>query len=331
MAEIKIGQLCELAKDLVLEHGIKQSEIYKHIRQALQEEAEKLPKTLVAYNATYGGYGYSDLFEEYISLDRFPERNNDCSDSHRTQVVPHILAFGCNMSTTYSYIARLVSRYICYDLKNVFTHVYSLINYERELSNVLANRDLIKSVPQNAFGTSLAQWYDVHIKNMRYNNYTKKSLEDAANESIPYLQNKIDNEKKAINMPKDILDLMVSSYNYKYPEEKSAARHDYRHPDKNGKRLDFPQAVEHYKHTPTPWAIWKCQAHVNEHAMRFLMENPLVLPALHPYVHENDEDYMLMGLLFASGAYSKIEIASMPQLLDWRISEYDGFESVTIV
>ena len=37
------------------------------------------------------------------------------------------------------------------------------------------------------------------------------------------------------------------------------------------------------------------------------------------------------GLAFASSRYCKLEVAWMPQVLDWTIAEYDGLERVTVV
>ena len=65
-----VVQLVEAAVELVLHHNILPAEITGAISKRLREEAEHLPKLEVLYNDTYGGFGYSQGFKEYLPVSR---------------------------------------------------------------------------------------------------------------------------------------------------------------------------------------------------------------------------------------------------------------------
>lgn len=72
--------------------------------------------------------------------------------------------------------------------------------------------------------------------------------------------------------------------------------------------------------------IWKYQPYFDYNIMVFLNKYPELL--------QSDTDINIidinetMGLLFANGDHCKLKICEVPQLINWTVSEYDGFESI---
>jgi len=268
-----------------------QNELLKLVRTTLLSAAESLPKVRVAYNATYGGYGYTQLFQDYIKslpVEAFPDRDDDYTNGHRVQVVPLFSSFGKQVATMYPSLARMMSLYCQHDLATVFSNIAS------------------------------------------------RSTE--LDKAITFLEGKIATLTQALShLPPATLDAMIKSYKHMYPEEREALkqpyymRQDYRQKKDEKCKMSFAEAVEYYTPGPMPWAMWKCDEHVNERVMRFLQEHSDLLEPKEPNEDDDTKVCELLGLIFASDAYSRLEITEVPQILDWQIHEYDGSESVTIV
>lgn len=124
--------------------------------------------------------------------------------------------------------------------------------------------------------------------------------------------------------------LVLKNKTIVYPEEASDKetpwymRKKWEENPKTHHRYTFLDAVQDY--TENHFAIWKCQHHYTESAMRFLMmyHDSFNLESL------DDCSDMEMGLLCASGGYCQLTIGDAPQVLAWYIGEYDGKESIVV-
>ena len=83
-------------------------------------------------------------------------------------------------------------------------------------------------------------------------------------------------------------------------------------------------------------AAWNSQNFFDIMAVNFLLhvksENSHVYEYFKKYlILDNETTYELLGLLAASGNYSRLAITHVPALLDWRISLYDGKEHILLI
>lgn len=81
VAKVKTD-LVQGAISLLKDHGIKQDEMFKWIREGLLEYVNKanIPRQRIMYNTAYGGYSLSDAFVEYCNMrikQEFDERQSD--------------------------------------------------------------------------------------------------------------------------------------------------------------------------------------------------------------------------------------------------------------
>lgn len=322
-----LAAFCTLAKELVAS-GLSQGELYNQVRSSLLEEASNQPKARVAYSACYGGYGYSESFERYTAS-RGLVSEHENSKAHRQGVVPLFTGFGIQVSKELPQVATTLHQYVHYGLQEAFQDLSTVSSYRFSLKQARDNRDLLEHLKLFGSGTSPSR-LDVTGKKFPNDRFTRASLESAIDEAIAFYDGYISSalERLHAKFGKDTVELMEASMKRLYPEEREDLKrhHSLRtvYNEPNGERIDFSTALEHYK--DSPWAAWECQEHIDKKAARFLLEHPDALPT-----PEDDPPYELIGLLFATGPYAKLEIAEVPAVLDWSVGEYDGWESVSVL
>lgn len=323
------NNVVQLVKDYQMSH----KEIKEHIYQCLFEESKKLPMTDVLYNNIHGGYGFSRDFNNSHYFERTSKLTN------RVCVMNHIKDYGARKYSELPFIARLISIYTHYNLKDAFRVIKKIDALE---STVIAQQTNLKSllgVDDLSFGdeerTESFEYkvYDDHFKRL-VARYTKSSLIHCFESGIEKNLQSITNLKEALQLTDDIVGKIKTSLKYSFPEEVENNKKPWYDRNKwemgkDGHTMSFIEAIDFYGERH--WAIWKCQQRFDEAAMRFLIQHPDVLPVPEAIDQMTLEDITTsMGLMCASGRYCNLVIGKAPQLVDWYIGEYDGLESICI-
>ena len=272
-----IAQLAEAAVDLVLHHNILPLEITGAISKRLREEAEHLPKLEVLYNDAYGGFEYSQGFEEYLPVRRGTSSHRmlqmpshmppykTAGPADRIDACGHIRPFGQEQAHRWPFAFQVVLSYYAYELDNIGCDMHTL---------------------------------------------AYKQADPEATETA---------RKACADLPAGLLKLYKS-----HVEEEAASR---RHAHLDPERCDFYQKIRELGEENEK--IWEAQHHLDHNIMICLhrrclrgssIEQQDKLPAAH----------QAFGLVCASGAYCRLAVREVPQLVEWAIREYDGLESVVI-
>lgn len=227
--------------------------------------------------------------------------------------------------------------------KVMYNDCYGVYNYSFSFQKYLDDHNVSRIDAQNIerihdalyicqFGHNVLDKYPL-IKNMLfiYTHY------DLGNVFKKIKQAKYRNEKPVIpSMSETMIENIIHSLDYYFDAEQQDMkspffkRKNWRHKhDNQSDPMEFEEAIKHYGETH--WAIWKCQMHYDEQAMRFLILFPssLSIPSLDD--DTKTEVYEKAGLLFASGKFSKLQIAEVPALVDWSLTSYQGLETVNLV
>ena len=288
------------------------------------------------YNNHYGGFGFSDDFTDY---------NQDVKDYavDRVEIIKQIKEYGASKYDQYKYFAQLATIYVHYELDKVFDTVYYLIIDKKTLADQHQVLNKFHTKSDDDFGPEALPNKDVihyfyNDNTDKYINkfasqYSKPSLIWRVQEDIQKTEKAIEKHYSNIKQPRDIVDMMVDSYRYLFPEEIANNQKPFyeRKPwnEKDLDKLTFIEAINHYQETH--WAIWKCQYTFNEDVMRFLILHPHIYGLPHSVTKElKDKIVTKIGLMCASSKYCNLVIGEAPQLLHWYIGEYDGKESICV-
>lgn len=328
-------ELKKLAIDLVINHKIKHKTIINEIRKALLEESNKLPKLYVVYCGSHGGYGYSNQFKNFIN-DSKSTIDDDYPNSYRINVLEHILEFGKKCCEDYPIIANMIRIDILYDLSKIINNVYRTIQLKQDINSIKNNLETVMNTDINEFGSDIGQicfWIiqsnTFNIKEIKI--YEKNHIINVMNTKIKEIESEIHSIIKESKTDVSDYDSIMESFEFEYDEEKEELQKPYymrkkwdKYDDKQesicGSYIEFIDAIKLYGQDH--WRIWKCQEHIHENTMRYLLFKKINITT------DLDID-LLMGLLCASNPYCHLKIGEVPQIIDWRITEYDGLESIS--
>ncbi len=280
----------DLALDLVLSHNTRPSDITKAISKRLQAEADSLPLLEVLYTDTYGGFQYSIEFEEYLTEQR--------KDAYHATSSPKILHMPADMSPFMTASEEVWRVYDC-------VHI-------RPYGKMQAKKYPI------AFATVLRFYHldmdtlERHVSTLAYAESDPKDRETA--------QSVCD---KA-NLPKGLVEECCQQINIMSTRRTT----DWYMEDRP--RLDFQTFIDNK--TEIDEELWRAQHHLHQE----------IMTALHKFQYDVDiyrspgwEAYLeqahkTFGLICASGLHCKLAIAHIPQIVEWKVGEYDGLERVCI-
>jgi hypothetical protein len=212
----------------------------------------------------------------------------------------------------------MINIYNQYCLQDVFSNINSYKYYRSELKKLDEYNNKINTC--NCFGTleySIKFISCDLFKNDEYQKYTKESLLAIVNNEKKSVEEKLTNsilfnEEK---VGKDICDLISTEVSNNKVNKDKWCREE---------REDFVNKIE--EHGEDSIEIWKHQSYYNKKAMQFLVRHPDIFT-----INTLDKCTDIeMGLLCANGGYCHLTIGEAPQLLSWKISEYDGLESITV-
>ena len=312
------------AVELVVNAGFTHKDLLREIRAALKETSDKLEMREVLYCGSYGGFEYSKEFARFLhdGHDHDPEEPPDRC------VIEELGEFGRDMQTKYPKIHDMVSRYCAMDLDSAFHKVAMIVTSVRELAAI---RELIETRLSTASDDEFFEGPSgdaavVHAwqlaLDMDLSRHSKAALLDACDADIAKHEACIreSQEKLASTFSTECVLAMIHSC----VTRRSAAA-------ASSEKLDsFADAIARYGLDDSD--LWRCQAYFDVNAMRFLAGRNHALPLFdvdEQQLHKNVD--IEVGLLFASTRYCKLKVARVPQVLGWKVVQYDGKESIRVL
>lgn len=347
--ETLLSQLTDICKELIVKHGVKHKHIISKIHDTLVKEAANLPKIQVLYNNAYGGFEYSEQFMDFVHQFR-PSDNvyDEYNKNARVCNVQHIIPFAKHCLTMYPYIEDLLYLYEHYNLSNVLDIVVDVVNTKRYITKLRNRIDVYTELHGNKkyHGNTIVD--DEIITR----DPPKQSLIGfPAYKYLHYIsltQEKINTSKSRIdkNVTKGGLLIGSNVFDDMTTIVKQLVDDDVQYRNVSPSlRTTFLTAIK--KYGEQDHYIWvNSSNNYNEKAMRYLLIKKKEIEQLpepkdgmiydflitHDYLPINQSVYdgMLMkfGLICASDIYCSLKIGEVPALVDWKIEEYDGSETL---
>jgi hypothetical protein len=185
----------------------------------------------------------------------------------------------------------------------------------------------------------------IHYNYVEFEGYTKECYEEllvAMDKEIDETLTKLDEKKtnciskyKLTDTNFDEIRMVIYSLMKNAESYSLHNKHDY----------NFLEAIKKYGVDDN--RIWKHQQRYNELALQYLMiKSKQCIPQIfketyvydyiisNSYIKINDEDYNKIvknfGLSCASSQYCSLEIAEVPEYINWYVGEYDGLEEIVL-
>lgn len=320
-------------KDVVrgmLNDGVTHSEMVVALREAVLSVAEKMPKIHVAICGTHGGYGYSKGFEKYLD-ENGVDRDDVWCTCHRKDIVPYIGAYGAVCFALYPEVARMVEMYL-ESGSNAERVVSGLVKVGRSRRGKQKIHERYKAiVEKGVFGEEeCTSFFSVIAPYHDACSYTRESVDVCYERAVAtYTKDEMEgmDTLAEVGCTGEEVEAMLEEFATDKRQEAAYGRDDWRGGEDGG-YMDFEEAIA--KYGLDHWAIWLSQYELDPTTMRYIKNKGVeVVPQVDPQV-DPQVVHMKMGLMFASSPYCKLVIAEVFQLLDWKIKEYDGLESIVV-
>lgn len=358
--------LTDIAIDLFTKYGMKQKAMYDLIKNSILEHVNHLPLRRVLYNDCYGGFGYSKEFKDFVNdvtgACETTKEPNFLSHSSREAYVAHIGPFGKSSITKVSESFECFKDAIYIFHKYNFNKIAKLINVihgrEYELKNLTRNGEFLQRFLESSpFEPTInsemylqpTEWCLMFSK-CNFERYKpsdlKVLLEKHMNgDFVNKLTQHIDHAR--LEICQTIPDVMLTEISNFVIAQKKERKENYAKDPlfymSNKDRKSFLRSIEKYGFESS--LHWCQQTYYDQDVIQYLLNK-------YKYIKKNEdsqvvydcvtETYILtdnaliaqmeetFGLLCASGPYAKLCIAEIPDLVDYKIGEYDGTENVYV-
>lgn len=362
------GHLINNVKDLIVNLGVSHKEIINDIQDAVIELSKSLPKTQVLYNGTYGGYGLSEAFIDYVCQYE-PIFNDSISNEarYRTQLVQYIIPFGHYVLQKYPLLKDLMVIYHHYNLNKIFYNIDNSIYLTERVQSLNERKVQLENILQKTYlhGTKTPKKYiifdndddgdtpdDVNVDTMsmddimtykyaRLEGFTKETYEEA----IECINKTIDEHISSIEKYKLSVITENQITEFVYDDMMQVITALKKQEDTNLDIYEYSLLEAINKFGVDDYRIWEFQHKYNKRALQYLLiksqnyrpqetkSNDVYDFVLsNTYIKINDEDYnnivKKFGLQCASSRYCSLKIGQVPQYVSWYIGEYDGLESI---
>jgi hypothetical protein len=322
--------LVAVATELFTKHNVKQDEMFTWIREAITVVVASKPKTRVLYNGAYGGFDTSSEFDEYVGNDRYTFTD------FREQSTTFIQPFGKYIidKPHFEGLRECLYTYETSNLQKLLSHIIT-IHYDRiKLNNLPINARVLEEYLTDPDASRNVQ--PVALKaQVSYlsgdqpitwcSKYPRANLEELLAEVREgtyqrKIQAEIANAENAImkHVSREVMEDLIAHYGDM-------------HRIKNKKEKESKTAFVTMLHNNgyNDLSIWRYQGHYKFEIMTYIIKRNLRhdTPVPQEIVDLVEEKF---GLVCASDAYCTLKIEEVPAGLSWRISEYDGLETVYI-
>lgn len=346
--------------ELFFTYGVKQTKIFNIITKHLLERVNEYPKRKVLHNSSYGSYELSDTFQDFVFQQPQCQGVGFNLYFTREKYAKYISPFGKRCIEDISqrhcvYFKDILYMHHEYKFKEIFVLVYLLRSQMVELEHMKNNLEALKkflhSNPEEPivdeetycppgdwclmYNNVIFKDHKIHDWRALLEKHSKGELAESLNAKIEELTSKI-------------LDIVPSHVFNEIMEYTAVTQPQPFQPMPS--RKTFIDSVNEFgledKHS------WKYQTYFTANAMLYLFmkykesntttSKDDVRQDGYVYDFVLDQhvpiDTIIMdrveeefGLICASGFYCMLAIAEVPSMVDYKIKEYDGLETVYVV
>lgn len=354
--------LTQTVIDLFSNHNMKQTSIFDLIRSSILEHVSTLPERRVLYNDCYGGYSYSKEFKTYLE-DTIGQRDvytEMFSQASRENHIAYIIPFGklslATVSESFECIIDTLYIFAKYDFNKIATLLESILSREYELNNLTHNGELLKQFLESSpiepeidpdnyhpptewcllFSKSNFRRYKTSelkelLQRHKEGQYTTdifSRIEKTKNEILEYIpESMLADLKEFVIMKRKQRQSKNDTLSFQVNDRKSFLK------------SVLVRGFDSDMH-------WRHQTYYDQDAIQFVLEK-------YKFIKKNENKQLVydvvsekyipietnllasveenFGLLCASSPYSKLGIACIPPLVDYRVGDYDGKENVYVV
>ena len=339
-----IEHIKALTLKLVRDKGVKQSEIYRGIRETLLEASEPLPKVPVLYNNSYGGFDTSEYFDEYVTEISKIQHSDDGED-YRISMARLIPQFGLHITEKYPDLLESVAILIGSDIEKILYHADMIRYYmgmikriERNKQNLEQHLQVVKMSKSHSMSdkkpdkysliNTCCHWWAFDVKQLEDFNATfnVRGLIDEYREEMK----KHENNSNWMDLPFDVKTVIMDYVNSELPSTTPGRSEAF--------GITVPSAFMDLFVKQTPMTIdaaWDAQRFFKSLTCRILF----YIKSFHQDVYyyfksrvsiTSDHVYNTVGLLAASGK-AQLAVCYIPALVDWQILHDDGRETVNVI
>jgi hypothetical protein len=192
-----------LAVKLVVVHKVEHAALLSVIRKAIREEADKQPKIQVLYCGSYGGFGYSKQYGDFV------KQPSDCN-LKKIEDIERIELFANKCAKEYPNIEKMIKLYKHHDLENTFDILSSILYLKNEIDRIEPNRILILNTNKGYGDENIMEHepryeieFEIKSNKMNISKYTKVSLFEAIDQETKKCNIEINElmEKLEKNLP----------------------------------------------------------------------------------------------------------------------------------
>lgn len=326
--EIIKKHLLNNVKDLIVNLGVSHNEIIKDIHDAVIKLGVSLPKIQVLYNSVYGGYGLSEAFLAYVSINDprlHKEAINQYSKQYRTEAVKHIVPFGLEILEKHPLLKDILIIYHKFKFNTIFNNLSSIYYNEKKLQSLQKRRNEIEKIlctpayhgTKTAFNNLIDNDVnDDDVNDDKYDN-TKLTIYDIVNYNYIQLHGySKETYEKAIEMIDKDIDV-TTQYNDSYKskciecnitqevfENMKRVFFELQRCDNTSRHLDYSFVDSINKYGIYDHKVWKQQSRYNSTAIQYLIKksqeyipqnagqhNVYDFAVSHKYINITEEDY----------------------------------------
>lgn len=296
------------------------------LRQILTEESANVPKIGVLHNADYGGFGFSDVFEAYC-IDHDVSYKN-----RRVECVQHLVPFAQYCLGKYPLIARCLRLYYGspIDLQSITTTIETLAGKLRMQKHLNKQTNWIESQSSSVFGdetvpTNTDEYNLLYLKPFHMTDCfsaTKECLLGMMNDKMVTI-------KKEIEQHHNELISMGCTESMRIKMLELLKQCDLYVKGKSIQNIRCSAFADHIEEKgQNHMENWLAQPFYKHLTMIYLLKYGDDVTITNEMTHEQ---YLDIGLLFASGSYCRLAIEYIPEQVSWTIHEYDGQEDVRLL
>ena len=329
--------LCKTALKLVKDFDVSIGSIFQLITKTFEENCTRLPAIPVLYNGCYGGYQKSEDFYKYLSTVKVMK---DPYENPRVTYAKMMGDYGGRyIKTTYPFVYDILYTFFKTKIADICKKYRLIVNEIKKIEALDYNVKLLddyleKDVPCNK---NLEKCMKLG-KYLLTSKLEPSMLDMLSKEDIQTFRKSID-----VDSIKGEYTLMIKSLRKEQyipcnlPDSFEEVLIEFLKNHQVNKisvsdLLSFTEAIEKYGETSE--TIWNHQNYGENTSLIFLTH----LKSNHQHIYESFKTNKSMlsptevdtkiGLFCASGQYSSLEISYVPCYVNWKISDYDGLETV---
>lgn len=291
-------QFLKLAKELIVHHGIDHRTIVKDIHNVITEEASRLPKIQVLYNAVHGGFGLSKVFERFVRESTDEKIDSEYvfnTGSIRVKGVACIVPFGAQQLSNYPIIRDMLFLYEHYKIDKAVLLAQSLYYHKSSIKRLEKRRTQLEMYLNNSYyqGNKTVKDYDntdgdsdddntcltlfgiINYTSSDIKGYTKQTYEKALqkiNDEITSKNESVTEERVSksmnFNIPTEIYQDLENII-CQMMEDEASDRYTYLISSNVRDKYSFIESLSAFGETDAK--VWKCQSRFVENAMKYLL------------------------------------------------------------